>query len=256
MPKKPSSSESTPAPAPAKKEKAPKEAKPVAPAPAPVAEATAVARASRTHTKESLSAEFDLLEAEMASEIERLRTVAAAGKGSKAVGIKQLRTFLKSVRQLHSHAQRVTRFKRTSTASAGGTPQNTGLMKPVRVTPEISAFFGWPADQLQSRVSVTAAVWNYIKQHSLQDANQKRYILLARDPKLAQLLRYDPKVHTDNVSYCSLQKFLKVHFVPDVKAVASGASASVEASPAKPAPVASATPAPAEPKRRAPKATA
>lgn len=232
MARKNASATSAPAPA---ATSAPAPAAVVAPAVEAVVEASAAPvvrapRVTRTHTKESLSTEFDELEAQMENEIEKLRTSSAAGKPSKSQGIKQLRTFLKQVRQIHAHAQRVTRFKKASVPSTA--PQNTGLLKPVRVSPEIAQFFSWSQADLRSRVNVTAAVWNYIKTHSLQDTENKKYILINKDAKLAALLRYDPKVHTEPVTYCTLQKFLKVHFVPDPPKVAAPAPAAAAAAPA------------------------
>jgi len=202
---------------------------------APVAPAVAPVREVRKHDKNTLNVEFNELEMAMEAEIERLRTVAASTKGGvKSAGVKQLRSFLKTLRGIHSHAQRVTRFKKPVAQSA--TPQNTGLLKPVRVSPEIAQFFNWSASELRSRVSVTAAVWAYIKDHALQDSENKKFILINKDGKLATLLKYDPRVHTEPVTYCTLQKFLKVHFITEPKPVKAVA----------PAPPAVAAPAPVE----------
>jgi hypothetical protein len=67
--------------------------------------------------------------------------------------------------------------------------QNSGLLKPVRVSKCMAEFAGWDADALHSRVDVTKAICDYIKKHSLQKPSNKKTIL--PDTALQTLLSWN-----------------------------------------------------------------
>ena len=60
-----------------------------------------------------------------------------------------------------------------------------------------------------ARTEVTKFLTSYIKEHNLQDPENKRRI--RPDKKLAKLLNTSAK---DEVTYFNLQKYMKVHFPP------------------------------------------
>ena len=57
--------------------------------------------------------------------------------------------------------------------SAAKRAPNQGLMKPVRPSAELAAIVG---NKSMPRTEITKRIWNYIKDHNLQDAQNKRLI--------------------------------------------------------------------------------
>ena len=88
---------------------------------------------------------------------------------------------------------------------------NSGFLKPVDISKELSVFLNWTPGEKHSRVEVTKAVCNYVKTNNLQDENDRRNIV--PDSKLVKLLRYNKKEETEPLTYFRIQSFLKVHFV-------------------------------------------
>lgn len=84
--------------------------------------------------------------------------------------------------------------------------RSTGLAKPVYVSKELCEFMGISSETKISRVDVTRAVNKYIKDHHLQDDDNKRIIL--PDVMLSKLFRTN-----EPVSYLMLQKHLKHHYI-------------------------------------------
>lgn len=82
----------------------------------------------------------------------------------------------------------------------------SGFTKPTLISNELSTFLGKSPETHMARTEVTKALNQYIKEHKLQDANDKRIIL--PDNKLNKLL----KCNDDQVTYFNLQRFLKPHF--------------------------------------------
>ena len=83
----------------------------------------------------------------------------------------------------------------------------SGFAKPAPVSADLAAFMGVEADALVARTAATQRINAYIKEHNLQDPENKRLIQL--DPTLRALLR----VPDDTPISCfTLQKFLKIHY--------------------------------------------
>ena len=87
---------------------------------------------------------------------------------------------------------------------------NSGFLKPVSISKEMSTFAGWKPDELHSRVDVTKYICNYIKENNLQNPDDKRQI--TPDAKLKKLLNYTVKDGEPPLKYYSLQTYLKQHF--------------------------------------------
>lgn len=86
---------------------------------------------------------------------------------------------------------------------------NSGLLKPVKISPAMLAFAGWSADEPKSRVDVTKFVCDYIKKNGLQNPENRRQII--PDAKLAKILGYTPS--DGPMTYPGLQKHFKAHFL-------------------------------------------
>lgn len=84
----------------------------------------------------------------------------------------------------------------------------SGFNKPSPISTELAAFLNKPADIQMSRTEVTRALSAYIKQHNLQNPENRKFIV--PDAPLASLLRIS---RDDSLSYFNLQKHLKHLFI-------------------------------------------
>ena len=93
-----------------------------------------------------------------------------------------------------------------------GASKNNGFSKPVDISPELIKFLGLEKGQKLARTEVTKGITKYIKEHELQDKNDKRIILA--DTKLKKLLSGGEKKLTSDVplTYFNLQTYLKHHY--------------------------------------------
>ena len=157
-------------------------------------------------TKELVLQSFDELVSSIEREMETLRE-----GDSKNKGIKFLRTLNKRIKILKNQSSRIIKSKRNPTQR--NTNNNSGFLKPVKISAEMAKFTGWDKDELRSRVDVTKHLCQYIRENNLQNPKDKRQILA--DSKLQKLLRYDPKKETEPLTYYKLQSQLKSHFVKD-----------------------------------------
>jgi chromatin remodeling complex protein RSC6 len=157
-------------------------------------------------TRESVELEFDSLVTSIDEEVNRLRE-----SPSKAKGVKFLRSINKRLKALRTHALRVAKQRKASSRK-GNT--NSGFLKPVRISKELAKFTGWDHAQERSRVDVTKYICDYIKEHELQNPEDRRQIRVDEDSKLRNLLGYDSKKDKKPLTYYSLQTYLKRHFLP------------------------------------------
>ena len=87
--------------------------------------------------------------------------------------------------------------KRTATQS--------GITKPVPVTLEMSTFAGWAPEEPHSRVEISKAILQYVREHNLQNPARRREI--QPDTVLTALLKYDPIID-GTLEYVTVQKLL------------------------------------------------
>ena len=213
------------APAPKKQKKAASEASAVpaeAPAKAPraskakqssvassvVAEALNGASASeadkpcRVGNNEEVEKDFDSLAESVETELQALRD-----DKNHTVGIRFLRSVCRQLKSLKADALRLLTRKVKKPTTRNG---NSGFMKPVKITSEMAKFCGFTADQLVSRVDVTKAICNYVKEKNLQNQTDRRQF--TPDAKLSALLGV-----TETITYYTLQKYIQKHFVKEAK---------------------------------------
>jgi hypothetical protein len=79
-----------------------------------------------------------------------------------------------------------------------------GFTLPQQLSPELSELLGVPT---ASRGECMKLLWAYIKEHDLQDPNNKATILVAKDEKLHKVLQ------VDECRGFSMSKHLKGHFL-------------------------------------------
>ncbi|ARP96453.1 SWIB/MDM2 domain-containing protein [Bordetella genomosp. 13] len=88
----------------------------------------------------------------------------------------------------------------TTSKTATARKPNAAFMKPLTPSPELAAVIGGDA---VPRTEVTKKIWDYIKQHNLQDASNKRNI--NADAKLR------PIFGKDQVTMFELTKLVNAH---------------------------------------------
>lgn len=84
----------------------------------------------------------------------------------------------------------------------------SGFAKPTYLSPTLCEFLGIPANEELPRTEVTKRVLNYVKEQELQNKTERRVINM--DDKLRKLLQPSPD---EQVTYFTIQKLLKVHYV-------------------------------------------
>lgn len=207
----------TPAPVAEKKARAPRgsskkvEEVVAAATPAPTAapveevvEEVAVEDSSRRRaapTRESVLAEFDELVKLLDEEVARLRDSSDKNKNSKFI-----KGVTKRVKTLQSSTARVMKQKQPSTRKNN----NSGFLKPVKLSTDMAKFTGMATEGQHSRVDVTKYICNYIKEKNLQNPADRRQIVA--DDKLGKLLGYDAKKDASPLTYYRLQTLMKPHF--------------------------------------------
>ena len=93
-----------------------------------------------------------------------------------------------------------------------GEKSNSGFNKPTKISNELAAFMGQESESEVPRSDVTKFICNYIKTNNLQNAENKRQIIL--DDALTKLLNpSETLVKGKEPSYFNLQRMLKPHFV-------------------------------------------
>lgn len=191
--------------APAKPRASKKKEEVATPAPA-VEETPATSQKRQAPTRESCQAEFDALVEKLDARIAELRDSEA-----KVFGIKWVKSIRKDVVTLNNHCNRAMKQKKPSNRAPN---ENSGFLKPVKLSSELTKFTGWDPSEKRSRVDVTKFICDYIKSNDLQDPEDRRKI--RADKKLCDLLGYNPKKDKD-LFYYSLQTHLKEqgHFIKD-----------------------------------------
>ena len=92
----------------------------------------------------------------------------------------------------------------------------SGFAKPALISDALCQFLGVSKGSEMARTEVTKYLTKYIKEHKLQDENNKRIIVC--DSKLTALLKVQPN---DEVTYFNLQRYMKPHFPKSASASSS-----------------------------------
>jgi chromatin remodeling complex protein RSC6 len=94
----------------------------------------------------------------------------------------------------------------------------SGFAKPALISDPLCQFLGKPSGSEMARTEVTKYLTQYIKQHSLQDQENKRRINC--DSALKSLLNVQD---SDEVTYFNLQRYMKPHFPTSAANLAAAA---------------------------------
>merc|ERR1712105_64826 len=82
-------------------------------------------------------------------------------------------------------------------------PKGSGLTKALALSPELADLVGAKKGEQLSRPEVVKRVWAYLKEHKLQDAENKQYF--TPDAKM------EPIFGTERIRAFGMAKFLKAH---------------------------------------------
>ena len=185
----------------AKRARTPKKTAAAAPAPEPVVvappePAPEPVQQQVTATEEvSLDEQFRLI-------TQRLQEHRAMGASILA----DVRRLQKSVQRHVRESNRKNR-RRTARSADGAKRPPSGFAKPALISDSLCQFLGRPSGTEMARTEVTKELTQYIKQHSLQDSENKRRINC--DSALKSLLKVSD---SDEVTYFNLQRYMKIHF--------------------------------------------
>ena len=124
--------------------------------------------------------------------VEQLNSVASLlevlNKTSKSLTL-EMKSLTKDVNKL-----RVSKKQKTKKVIDPDVPRKiSALEKPVEITSELSEFLGLTVGVLQSRQFITKEINKYVKEHDIQNPDNRRYILLdTKDEgrKLGKLLSH------------------------------------------------------------------
>lgn len=164
---------------------------------------TKTRRTRRVVNKASLLETCDTLLTDLTTEISKLKE-----SNKKVVGVKFLKSLNKRVRVLRSDINRVVKERKRTVRS--GENRSSGFMKPVEISSDMASFTGWDKNTPRSRVDVTKFLCNYIREHNLQNPDDRRQIV--PDRKLRKLLGIEKKDKTP-LYYYTMQKKIQHHFV-------------------------------------------
>lgn len=88
----------------------------------------------------------------------------------------------------------------------------SGFAQPTKITDELCEFMGKEKGSMVARTEVTRFVISYIKEHDLQNSNNKKQII--PNNKLKKLLAVK---ENDEVTYFNLQRYMNIHFTKTKK---------------------------------------
>ena len=196
-----------PASAPVAEKKATKKPKavaaPVVEVAAPVVETHAVTPAVETPAADVV-VDTNTKLSEFGSKINQVSTLLAAMKAD-------YKSLEKSIARDLKNASKSKKSKKSSTPNPNR--QLSGFVKPSVVSDDLLAFVGKEKGTMMSRVEVSKEITSYIEKNSLKDKDNGRQI--NPDAKLTKLLQIGAG---EVLTYFNLQRYLKIHFVKNVKA--------------------------------------
>jgi chromatin remodeling complex protein RSC6 len=105
--------------------------------------------------------------------------------------------------------------RRAKNADGSSTHSNSVFLQPSKISPALAKFCGVTAETMISRTDATRKIAAYIKEHNLQNPENRREIL--SDETLISLFALTSE---DKLNYFNLQRYIKPHFIKEIKVVA------------------------------------
>lgn len=100
----------------------------------------------------------------------------------------------------------------------------SGFAKPCKISDQLCNFIGVPIGSEKSRTDITRYINSYVKEHNLNNPENKREFF--PDNKLKSILKYNDG---EKVTYFVLQRMIAHHFPPSMSKLAAAAAASYSA---------------------------
>lgn len=131
--------------------------------------------------------------------------------------LRALTTQLKQVQKTYTKERKqLEKLHKKKKSGGSGVKHQSGIAKPGYISAELCDFIGVSTGTEMARTEVIKYVNKYIKEHQLQDQNNKKVIV--PDNKLQTLLQSNK---TDEITYFNLQTYMKPHYADPKKQQAS-----------------------------------
>jgi chromatin remodeling complex protein RSC6 len=193
----PSTKQSNKKTTPAKKTTKPAPKKVVKEAPAPAPEPVQEAPATQEEQGPTLTDDFTSFLTAMSAVQKQLRELST-----------QFKTLQKRVNREHRELEKASKGRRRKVVDPNKPKRApSGFAKPTGLSPELCSFLGVDLDTQMSRTEVTGKINAYVKEHDLQNPDNRKEIV--PDDSLGKLLNVPS---SETLTYFNLQKFMKVHY--------------------------------------------
>lgn len=122
-------------------------------------------------------------------------------------GTKNSKTLIgKKLKQLQNDSYKLLKIKYLRDENKPKTENNSGFMKPIKISSDLASFLETNAEEPITRVHVTKKLCQYIKEKDLQNPSDRREIV--PDQKLKALFNMLPD---EKLTYYSMQKQIQQH---------------------------------------------
>lgn len=119
----------------------------------------------------------------------------------------EMKEISKAFKQFQKRTGKEVRRKKQKGGNANRAP--SGFAKPANISDELATFLGVEKGTMLARTDVTKRLTVYIKDHDLQNPENKREIF--PDEKLGKIIRI-PEKYNDQLTYFNFQACFKHHF--------------------------------------------
>lgn len=121
----------------------------------------------------------------------------------------EMREINKELKQFMKKTAKEVRRKKQKGGNTNRSP--SGFAKPANISDELANFLGVAKGTMLARTDVTKRLTTYIKEHDLQNPENKREIF--PDEKLGKIIRI-PEKYDNQLTYFNFQACFKHHFKP------------------------------------------
>jgi len=122
-------------------------------------------------------------------------------------GTKNVKTLIgKKLKQLQNDSYKLLKIKYLRDENKPKSENNSGFMKPIKISGDLASFLETNPEELITRVHVTKKLCQYIKEKDLQNPKDRREII--PDEKLKNLFNMIPD---EKLTYYSMQKQIQQH---------------------------------------------
>jgi len=114
---------------------------------------------------------------------------------------------LKNVKKMQKQLRKVMKHFKEIDVDEAKPKKLSGFAKPTSVSAELANFLGLHENELIARTEVTKRINTYVKEHNLQNSENKREIVL--DETLKALINPPDDIQ---LTFFNLQKYIKHHY--------------------------------------------